>query len=239
MMAMLSETELFTEGRFSYHVLTPAHKDEAHAVLARAFCSEPTSASLGKPTQHMDWFEFIGLWMDHCCSNGLGVVALDKDNCRVAGAFTTRDLLTNLPEFEEMYKDESKALAPVVDLCFQLDAEAMKKMPELKGELGNAADLWCLGVHPDYRGNKIANYLTKGVLSLIKKSGFKYATIEASSAFTAKAAIWNNFTLLHSIESNDYLWKGQRVFNVQPPHGTWKFWVKNVQLESKKFCINK
>ena len=37
----------------------------------------------------------------------------------------------------------------------------VKKMPEL-GEPGKAVDLWFLGVHPDYRGNKIANFLTKG-----------------------------------------------------------------------------
>ena len=59
-----STTELFTEGNFSYHVLTPAHKvksyfkfrescksflkDAAHAVLARAFCSEPACSDVAE-----------------------------------------------------------------------------------------------------------------------------------------------------------------------------------------------
>ena len=51
---MLYDTELFTEGNISYHKLTPAHKDETHAVLARAFCSEPTSASLSDIVSHIE-----------------------------------------------------------------------------------------------------------------------------------------------------------------------------------------
>ena len=60
-----STNELFTEGKFSYHVLTPAHKvvsiltsqnviycelkkDAAHAVLARAFCSEPACSDVAE-----------------------------------------------------------------------------------------------------------------------------------------------------------------------------------------------
>ena len=81
-------TELFTEGKFSYHVLTPAHQDAAHAVLARAFCTEPACSDLAKikpemKTEYIDWLEFIDYWMEHCASNGLSVVALDKENCRV------------------------------------------------------------------------------------------------------------------------------------------------------------
>ena len=56
----------------------------------------------------------------------------------------------NPPEFEEKYKNTKKALSPLMGLCWELDAEAMKKMPELE-EPGKAVDLWCLGVHPDYR----------------------------------------------------------------------------------------
>ena len=43
-----------------------------------------------------------------------------------------------------------------------MDREATKVVPGL-GEQGKAVDLWFLGVHPDYRGNKIANCLTRAV----------------------------------------------------------------------------
>ena len=40
--------ELFTEGKFSYRILPPAHRDAAHAVLARAFCTEPACSDVAE-----------------------------------------------------------------------------------------------------------------------------------------------------------------------------------------------
>ena len=80
-------TELFTEGDFSYHVLTPRHKDAAHAVLARAFCSEPACKDVAEirpemETKFIDWLEFVDYWMEHCATNGLSVVALNRKDSR-------------------------------------------------------------------------------------------------------------------------------------------------------------
>ena len=103
-------------------------------------------------------------------------------------------------------------------------------MPELAGELGRTVDLWCLGVHPDYRGNRIANFLTKAVLLVLRTSGFRYATIEATNAFTSRAAEWNGFTAVCRMKAKDFLWKGEPLFtNVEPPHGTWTFWAKDLE----------
>merc|ERR1712001_410579 len=224
-----STTELFTEGNFSYHVLTPAHKDAAHAVLARAFCSEPACTDVAEVRPDMKT-EYI-YWLDHCSTNGLSVVALDKENSRVAGVFIVRDLLMVPSDFDDKYKSETKTLSPWMGFLWHMDAEAIKKMPEL-GEPGKAVDLWFLGVHPDYRGNKIANFLTKGVMSLLKKSSFKFGTIEATNAFTSKAATWNKFTAVYSMEAKDFLWRGEPIYiNVKPPHGTWTFWVKEIQKD--------
>jgi len=182
-------------------------------------------------TEYIDWLEFVDYWMEHCSTNGLSVIALDKENCRVAGVFIVRDLLMVPPGFDDKYKSDAKSLSPWMGFLWHMDSEAIKKMPEL-GEPGKAVDLWFLGVHPDYRGNKIANYLTKGVMSLLKTSGFKYGTIEATNAFTSKAATWNNFTAVYSMDCKDFLWNGSPIYtNVKPPHGTWTFWVKEIQKE--------
>merc|ERR1712226_1015244 len=119
-----STTELFTEGKFSYHVLTPAHKDAAHAVLARAFCSEPACSDVAEvrpdmKTEYIDWLEFVDYWMDHCSTNGLSVVALDKENSRVAGVFIVRDLLMVPPGFDDKYKSETKTLSPWMGFLWQ------------------------------------------------------------------------------------------------------------------------
>ena len=105
-------------------------------------------------TEYIDWLEFVDYWMDHCSTNGLSVVALDKENSRVAGVFIVRDLLMVPPGFDDKYKSETKTLSPWMGFLWHMDAEAIKKMPEL-GEPGKAVDLWFLGVHPDYRFNPI------------------------------------------------------------------------------------
>ena len=97
--------------------------------------------------------------------------------------------------------------------------------------IGKAVDFWFLGVHPDYRGNKIANFLTKGVLPLVKAAGFKYGTIEATSAFTSKSAAFNHFEKVYEIQAKDWTgWNGKPLYtNAKAPHGVWTFWVKDLQ----------
>jgi ribosomal protein S18 acetylase RimI-like enzyme len=51
-----------------------------------------------------------------------------------------------------------------MNFLWYMDAEATKIIPELANK-GTAVDLWFLGVHPNFRGNKIANNLL-GVLFL-------------------------------------------------------------------------
>jgi len=228
--------ELFKEGMFSYRVLTPDRRDEALILLARAFCSEPNSSAVAKTHPEMtvelhDWVEFHEYSMEGCSSNGLSVIAVDTDSGRLAGVFIVRDLLEIPPGFKEKYTSDANVLSPLFSFCLYLDAKASEKMPELC-EPGKAVDLWCLGVHPDYRGHGIANYLTSAVLPLCRKAGYKYATIEALNAWTSKSAQWNNFTAVHVEEARNWLWKGEALYSsVEPPHGSWTFWVKDLQQE--------
>jgi len=228
--------ELFREGKFSYRVLTP--RDETLMVLSRAFCTEPLISKLAeiKPemTTHLcDLVEFVDYFMDHCSSNGMSVIAVDTETGRVAGSFIGKDLLWRPPEgFMEKYTSDEKTLSPVVNFLSHVEEEATKKMPEL-GETGKAVDLWMLGVNPDYRGNKIAHYLTKAVQPLCKKAGYKYATIDATNPFTSKAAEWNNFTSVHVEKVADWPWKWKGelldINNMEAPHGICTFWVKNLE----------
>ena len=60
-------------------------------------------------TGYIDWLEFVDYWMEHCSTNGLSVIALDKENCRVAGVFIVRDLLMVPPGFDDKYKSDAKS----------------------------------------------------------------------------------------------------------------------------------
>ena len=45
-----------------------------------------------------------------------------------------------------------------------------------------------------------------------------------------KAATWNNFSAVYSMEAKDFLWRGEPLYtNVKAPHGTWTFWVKEIE----------
>jgi len=126
------------------------------------------------------------------------------------------------------YSGDEKTLTIAEQFLEQMAAEAKKIKPELS-EPGKAVDLWLLGVHPDYRGNKISNHLIQAVLSLAKKAGFKYATMEATSGFTSCAAEFNQCEAIYSKETKDWLWKGKPFYpNIEPPHNTWVFWVKDL-----------
>ena len=223
---------LLKRNNISFQILTADQRDSTLVLLARAFCTEPVCSSLAeldssKEATFLDWLEFVDYWMDHCSSNGMSVIAIDEETHRVAGAFIVRDLLMVPEGFAEKYNNPTKALTPWMNFLWHMDAEATKSVPGL-GEPGNAVDLWFLGVHPDYRGRKIANDLISCILPLVKKHGYKYATIEATSFFTSKAAEFNKFKPVYRQLAKEWLWRGEPLYvNAKQPHGEWVFWVKD------------
>ena len=85
-----SKTELFKEGHFAFHILTPKYRDEVLMVLSRAFCTEPVCDAIadinpGMKTHIHEWVEFVDYWMDVALNKGLSVVAIDETDHRVAG----------------------------------------------------------------------------------------------------------------------------------------------------------
>jgi len=170
------ETLLFEEGNFEYHTCTAKYRDDVLHVLARAFMSEPVVSARGRKNKkhrvtYHDWVKFVDYWMDHCSTNGMSCIAIDKKLNKVAGAFIVRDLLMKPEGFEKTYSDKKNNLTPWMQFLWHMDKEATKVKKEL-GEPGKAVDLWFLGVSPEYRGNRIASYLTKGVLDLCRKTTF-------------------------------------------------------------------
>jgi len=218
-------TFLFKEGKFSYHVLTKEYRDQALAVLARSFSSEGDYN-----TTFMDWLEFTEYWMDSCSTNGYSIYARDESEHRIAGVFIARDFLMVPDGFVEKYSNENKRITPWMQFLWHMDEQASKAIPEFQTP-GKACDLWLLGVHPDYRGNKISNYLIKGLIPLVKKAGFKYATIEALNRWTSKAAIFNNFDPVLEVDARNWSWKGHPTCTKsESVLDTATFWMKDLDI---------
>jgi len=226
---------LFSEDGLEYHTLTKTHRDEVLMVLARAFCTEPVVDARGDANPRhkatiKDWIEWVDFWMDHCSTNGLSVVCIDPKAHRIAGAFIVRDLLMTTPGFDETYSSDENVLTPWMQCVWHLDEKATAVQPDI-GKPGAAVDLWNLGVHPDYRGRRIASHMTKAVLPLIRDAGYQYGTIEATSHFTSCSAKSNDFTAIYELDVKDFEWKGEKLIanGVKAPHGKWTFWVKKLQ----------
>jgi GNAT superfamily N-acetyltransferase len=178
----------------------------------------------------VEWFEVVDFWMDHCCENGLLVVAIDETEHRVVGAFLVRDLSFFPAGFLERYSDASVTLTPWMQFLLHLDRAAEAKQATLSSD--KVVDLWFLGVHPEYTGRKIANHLMKQTLPLVRKAGFRWATVEATSYFTSQAARLNRFEPVAEIGSDEFMWLGQQVFgNTEKPHGRRIFWVKDLNVQ--------
>jgi ribosomal protein S18 acetylase RimI-like enzyme len=223
---------LYNDGKFIFKVLNPEFKDATLVLLSRAFCTEPLVTCINENCLNnvtfLDWIEFIDYWMTTCSQNGLSVIAIDIVNFRVAGALIVRDLVDIPDEFQSKYYKNFKSLSPWMRFLAEMDEIAIKLLNDLSFP-GKAADLWLLGVHPDYRGNYIAKNLIKFTLPLIKNAGYNYATIEATSYFTSKAAKSNDFIVLHKFNVKDWRWRDLQIFlNVEKSHEEFIFWIKNI-----------
>ncbi len=74
--------------------------------------------------------------------------------------------------------------------------------------------------------------MIKCIIPLVKKAGFKYAVIDATNAFTSKAAEFNNFSPIYKVLAKDVMWNGKPYYiHIKEPHGEWIYYVKNLEEE--------
>lgn len=215
-----------------YDVVRPAHRQGVLEVLTRAFVNEPSTAgqSIGRPG-YAQWRRFTDLYMDECAANGLSIVALDgRDGKSVAGAFINRDFLRPPdPRFFEFF-DDASAFGPIAKALEIIDEAWFAKHPEIhRTQTGRVADLWMVGVDPEYRGRGIASTLARLSLDRVARAGFEYAVIECTGAFSQRAMEAAGCTPVFELPYSDFLWKGEAVFrNVPPPHTRWVIYEKRL-----------
>lgn len=215
-----------------YDVVRPSHRQGVLAVLTRAFVNEPSTAgqSIGRPG-YAQWRRFTEMFMDECSTNGLSIMALDgRDGETVAGAFINRDFLRPPnPGFSAFIADPSP-FGPIARALESIDEAWFARHPEIdRSETGRVADLWMLGVHPDYRGHGIASVLTRHSLDRVARAGFEYAVIECTGAFSQRVMEAAGCTAVFELPYADFLWKGEAIFKaVPPPHTKWVIYEKKL-----------
>ncbi len=155
-------------------------------------------------------------FMPECTTNGLSVIAVAVDDPNtLAGVFINRDFKSPMPDSipgDPRFRPIGAALMTVDELY-----EA--KRPGLR--LGDAVDLWMVGVPPGSRFAKrgIASTLFRVSAELARNRGFKRCVTECTGQYSQTAARKNGFEERARLAYRDFRFEGRPVFAaIEPPH---------------------
>jgi len=211
-----SESRVLREdGGFRYEVATEEFGDAIVRVLSESFSREPMSAALGLSARELA--PLIAGFMPECTTNGLSVVAVPVDDPdTIAGVFICRDfkspLANGIPEDFPWFN-------PIAEALMTVDEAYEAKCPGLA--LGDAVDLWMVGVTPGSRFAKrgIASTLFRVSAELGRVRGFKRCVTECTGDYSQTAARKNGFQERARLSYRDFRFEGRAVFaGIEPPH---------------------
>ena len=98
-----------------------------------------------------DWMEFTGHYMDHCSTNDLCVVRLDKSNNLVAGTILVKYFHFDKPELAEIYSNPDLGISTIFEGISRITEAAIEVRPELCEKSIRTYEGLVIGIHPDYR----------------------------------------------------------------------------------------
>ena len=206
---------LHEENGFRYIVATEKYATAVVHVLSESFVREPMSAALGISAHRMA--PLIARLTPECTTNGLSVLALPVDDENtVAGVFICRDFKSPLPF---AVPDEFAWFSPIGQILGAVDEAYESGQPELK--LGDAVDLWMVGVPPGGRfaGKGIATNLFRVSADLARKRGFKRCVSECTGHYSQTAARKTGLKERARISYKDFRFDGRPVLaGIEPPH---------------------
>ena len=206
---------LHEEGGFLYAIATEKFGDAIVRVLSESFSREPMSAALGISAH--DLAPLIGRFMPECTSNGLSVVAVPADDPdTLAGVFICRDFKSPMPEGRP---GDSPWFNPIGAALMTVDDAYEAQRPGLL--LGDAVDLWMVGVPPGGRFAKkgIASILFRVAGELGRSRGFKRCVTECTGHYSQTAARKAGFEERARLAYRDFRFEGRAVFaDIQSPH---------------------
>jgi hypothetical protein len=180
---------LAEEGGFRYSLATAKFADAIVDVLCESFSREPMSAVLGLSAR--DLKPLVARFMPECTTNGLSVIAVPADDPdTLAGVFISRDFKSPMPEG---LAEELPSFSPIGEALMTVDAAYEAKRPGLM--LGDAVDLWMVGVPPGSRFARrgIASTLFRLSADLALGRGFKRCVTECTGQYSQTAARRNGF----------------------------------------------
>ena len=209
-----TQKQKIAEEEFRYEVATEEFADAIVTVLSESFSREPMSAALGLSARDLE--PIVASFMPECTTNGLSVVALPIDDPdTVAGVFISRDFKSPMPDSIP----GDFRFSPIGEALMTVDEMYEAKRPGLT--LGDAVDLWMVGVPPDSRFARkgIASTLFRVSAALARRRGFKRCVTECTGQYSQAAARKNGFQERARLAYRDFRFEGRAVFaEIEPPH---------------------
>ncbi len=214
-MVAVRKQKLEEEGGFSYEIATEEFGDAIIPLLSKSFSREPMSAALGLSVGDLE--TLIARFMPECTSNGLSVIARPiGEPDTLAGAFISRDFKSPMPNG---IPRDFPWFGPIVEALTTVDEAYETTRPGLK--LGDALDLWMVGVPPGGRFAKmgIARTLFRVSVDLARSRGFKRCVTECTGEYSQRAARKTGFHERARLTYQDFRFEGRAVFaDIEPPH---------------------
>jgi hypothetical protein len=203
------------EGGFRYAIANEEFGDAIVRVLSESFSREPMSAALGISAR--DLAPFVARFVPECTTNGLSVVAVPVDEPdTLAGVFICRDFKSPPPEG---VPQEFSWFQPIGEAMMTVDQAYEAKLPTLT--LGEAVDLWMVGVTPGSRFAKrgIASALFRVSTDLAGDSGFTRCVTECTGHYSQTAARKAGFREGARLAYQNFRFNGRAVFaGIKDPH---------------------
>jgi ribosomal protein S18 acetylase RimI-like enzyme len=204
---------LHEENGFRYAVATEEFRDAIVRVLSESFAREPMSAALGVSSR--DLAPLVQCFIPECTTNGLSVIATPVDAPRtLAGIFISRDYKSPLPDGS---LEEFPWFAPVAAVLMTVDEAYEARRPGLA--LGQAVDLWMVGVDSRFAKRGIASTLFRVAADRPRARGFERVVTECTGHYSQTAARKAGFQERARVGYRDFRFDGRAVFaGIEPPH---------------------
>ena len=204
---------LHNDDSFRYEIADEEFGDAIVDVLSESFSLEPMSAALELSAR--DLKPLVAGFMPECMTNDLSVIATPADHPEtLAGVFICRDFKSPLPDG---VSEEVPRFLPIADALMTVDEAYQANIPKLK--LGDAVDLWMVGVPRQFAMRGIASTLFRVSVELSRAHGFKRCVTECTGHYSQTAARKNGFQERERLAYRDFRFEGRAVFaTIEWPH---------------------
>ncbi len=201
----LVKTHLIETG-IHYRSMQASDLESASLCFAVSFQREPMVQCLGISVE--EFLPFARICCQLAIEQGLGLVAFDEQEGKIAGFTILQDALLEIPE--DTFTGHGN-LIPIFEILDRLQSNYIRE--KNISASGTVVVSFVTGVNLEYQGSKIAFHLFGQSMELAKALGFETMITLVTGRFSQNGVRRRySFAPHSSIYYNDFQFKGETVF---------------------------